>query len=124
MRRVGWKVAEAEFRIQHCEHGWAKVFLVGVGGVVKVSGAPARVDEFPTDCVGEVDGAPGVVWIERWDWCTGGYSFVTEAFSVAGNDDAFEACGYCEGGEETSVTFADCEAAGDCGGWSGGVQFV
>lgn len=83
-----------------------------------MTGAPARIYELPFAVV-DLDGVPSVGAVfggDRFAWLEGREA---GAFPVAADDERFEASLACNGGEETSVAFADREASGESAGWRG-----
>lgn len=120
---VLWVVAEAEFGVGHCEEGWREGFVIGLAFAADVAGTPAGVNEFPFAVV-DFDGVPRVALGHRGDgraWREGGEAV---AFSVAADDDGFEAGFGGYGGEEAGIAFANGEAGGKGFGRGGGFDGV
>lgn len=104
---VSGEMLDAEFFVGHGEVARFEAWDVWHACTLDMTSTPTGVDEFPFTTV-DGNGIPSVargVGGERGARFDG---IVSVSFSVATNHNAFEASVCGEGGEESSVAFADC----------------
>lgn len=121
--RVLRVVLEAELVVVHVEALGREVPVVRLAAALHIAGAPATVDQLPLAAV-DAHRVPRVPAVERRHGRAMPQRRVAESFAVAADDDAFEADGRGEGGEEAGVAFADRQAGGYGGRGRAGLDVV
>lgn len=103
---IGWEMLEPKLVVAHGEVSRCEFLSVCLLAHMDMSGAPAGIDELPLAVI-NFNSVPGMGAEFRWDGLPGFEGGPAGTFTVAADYERFQSGFGSDGGEETSVTFAD-----------------